>query len=119
MTTTEFESIDKGPRSIFEITILTQLPGNVDDLLNTTHESEEYILELIEKRGFRLGEGLPVDTPKELANDLVGFDLKRHAVINQEGKAVAAIGVLKGDKNKLERLNIIIDRWQDSQKNKI
>lgn len=115
----ELEPMDRGPRSIFELIILTQLPGIVDDLLNTSYESERVILELIEDRGFRVGEGSPVDIPQELTSALCGFDLKRHPIIDEEGRAVATIGILKGDKNRLEELNAIIKEWETSQDNKV
>jgi hypothetical protein len=43
---------------------------------------------------------------------MVNFDLKRHTVINKEGLGVASIGVLKGDKEELNRLNNIIEKWR-------
>jgi hypothetical protein len=116
--TIELEPIDKGPRSIFELGILTQLPDIVDDLLNTSHKSERDILELIEDRGFRVGEGSPIDIPQELTSTLRGFGLKRHSIIDEEGRVVATIGILKGDENKLEELNAIIKEWEISKGNK-
>lgn len=117
--TIELEPIDKGPRSIFELSIFTQLPGIVDDLINTSYESERAILELIEDRGFRVGEGSSVDIPQEFTSTLSGFDLKRHPIIDKEGKIVATIGILKGDENRLEELNVIIKEWETSQDNEI
>ena len=113
----EFAPIDRGPRSIFELGILTQIPDIVDDLLNTTYNSEEELLELIEGRGFRMGEGLLMNTPEELKDALHGYVLKRHSIIDEKGLAVAAVGVLEGDEKMLGKLNKIIKEWQDTQTN--
>lgn len=107
----ELEPVDKGPRSIFELITLTQLPGIVDDLLNTTFNSEDELLELIEGKGFRIGEGLLVDIPEELKDTLQDYVLKRHSIIDEKDLAVATVGVLIGDKEKLDKLNKIIETW--------
>lgn len=105
----EFEPLDEGPRSIFEITVLTQLPDMiVDDLLNSTFGSEEEWLNAIEERGYTVAEGNTVETPEELQVALKDFDLQRHVIINEEGMQVAAIGVLKGNEDRLNELNRII-----------
>ena len=114
--TIEIEPLDVGPRAIFEIGILTQIPEIiVNDLLNTIHKSEEEILKLIEDRGYRVGEGSHVEIPQELTSTMKDFDLTRHSIINGKGLAVATIGILKGDKEKLNRLNNIIEKWTDEK----
>ena len=111
----ELEPMDKDPRSIFELIILTQLPGVVDDLLNTTFNSEDELLELIEEKGFIMGEGLPVSFPEGLKNTLQDYVLKRHCIFDEKGFTVATVGVLVGNKEKLDKLNKIIETWNASQ----
>jgi len=111
----ENEPTDKRHRSIFETMIFTQFPGIVDDLLDTTYTSDDEIRKLIEDRGYHLGEEAAVWTPPELENDLNDFDLVRYGVVGEEGKSVAAIGILKGDEEKLSKLRVIIDGWRETQ----
>ena len=113
--TPEAVTTKKGPRSIYNLMILTQSPGIVDDLLYETFDTEDDLRQFIETRGFKMGEDSPAKTPPELKNKLENFPLSYHKIIDGQGYTVAGLEVLTGDRGKLQELNKIIEEWRENR----
>ncbi len=114
------ERAESGPKSIFEIGYYDLDPSDdrLTKLLNTSYDSSESLFGAIEEFDHRaVGDGDKIRVSSELEGILEGFRTRRHRVVDSKGHIVAHVGILNGDENKLQKLNQIIEDWQNLQNN--
>jgi hypothetical protein len=100
----EIEPIYNAPVTIYGLTILSEDTEPVSGLKGQTFPSELALIEEIEKRGYKLGEGT-IPEHNERFNDIVDtYYVRAHSLLDENGMYVAGIDIVRGGQEVYQEL---------------